>query len=135
MKVKNRKAALFFSAASFAVIMLDVVLPNASRTNTDIHDFIRGLITGMGIVTVVVWLVFLVKSLTKQYGVEGAIILNKDKNILLAITMPLLLIVSVAAIYFTNNILISAACFVTVASSYLLNFLYIKRRGKSACQG
>ena len=135
MRVKNRKAAIFFSTATIAVVLLDVILPNASRSNTDMHDFIRGLMTGMGIVTAVVWLVFLVISLTKQYRADGAVILNKDKNILLGITMPLILIVAVAAIYFTNNILVSAACFVTVASSYLLNFLYIKRRGKSACQG
>ncbi len=133
MKVKNKKAAIFFSTATIAVVLLDVILPNASRSNTEMHDFIRGLMTGMGIVAVVVWLVFLVRNLTKHYRAEGTLILNRDKNILLAITMPLLLILSVAAIYFTNNILVSAACFLTVASSYILYFIYIRRMGKGAC--
>ncbi len=136
MKVKNRKAALFFSAASVAVILLDVVLPDMRKSDFAAQDFVRGLMTGMGIVTVVVWLVYLVRNIRKSYNANDALVLgSKDKNILLAAAMTVLLIAAVAATYFTNNVFISAACFVTISASYVLNFIYVRRmKQESICK-
>ena len=128
MKVKNRKAALFFSAASMAVILLDVVLPDMRKSDFAVQDFVRGLMSGMGIVTVIVWLVYIIRNIKKSYKTNDALVTGKkDKNILLAASMTVLLIATVAATYYTNNIFVSAVCFVTVSASYVLNFIYVKK--------
>lgn len=136
MKVKNRKAALFFSAASMAVILLDVVLPDMRKSDFAVQDFVRGLMSGMGTITVVVWLVYMIRNIRKSYKANDALVPgSKDKNIFLAAAMTVLLIASVAATYFTNNIFVSAACFVTISASYVLNFIYVKRmRQESICK-
>ena len=135
MKVKNRKAALFFAAASLLVILLAVILPDMRKSDFSALDFTRGIIAGMGSVTFVVWVIYLVKGIGRSYSTDGAIILNKDKNIPLAVSMIVLLIVSTAADYFLRNVLVSAACFVIVSASYVLNFIYVRRmKLRSACQ-
>ncbi len=131
MKIKNKKAALFSIAASLLAITLDVILPGLSKANHEMQDFVKGFLTGMGGVVIVVWIVYLVRNAVKSYSVNGiSILLGKDKNILLAQTMTLLLAASVTSIYFSNSVLISAGCFVIIAVSYALNFVYIKRMGR-----
>ncbi len=133
MKVKNRKAGIFSIIASLSTIMLVVILP--ARHLQSIQDFVRGMLTGMGAVTAVIWLIYLIKNIARsQSGKFNSAFYGKGKNILLASAMSLLIIISVISIYLSNSILISSACFVTIAVSYVLNILYIKRNGgKGVC--
>ena len=133
MKVKNRKAAIFSILASLSTIMLTVILP--ARHLKSIQDFVRGILTGMGAVTAVIWLVYLITYIARsRSGKVISVLYGMDKNILLALTMTLLLIISIISIYLSNSILISFACFVTIAVSYVLNIFYIKRNGgKGVC--
>lgn len=119
-----------------AVILLDVVLPDMRKSDFAVQDFVRGLMSGMGTITVVVWLVYMIRNIRKSYKANDALVPgSKDKNIFLAAAMTVLLIASVAATYFTNNIFVSAACFVTISASYVLNFIYVKRmRQESICK-
>lgn len=118
-----------------AVIMLGVILPDISKTDFNLHDFIRGLFAGMGSVTFAVWIVYLFKNSGKRYNADGSILLRRDKNIILAVTMMLLLVASVAADYFVRNVFVSAACALTVAASYILNLIYVKKKANKYCEG
>ena len=128
MKAKNKKTTLILSAASVTLLITGVILIEISKTEFNLHDFLRGLFAGMGSVTFVVWLIYFVKNIGKKYSADGSVIFSKDKNAFLAITMMMLLTASIAADYFSKNMFVSAACFVTVASSYVLNFVYVKKR-------
>ena len=134
MKARNKRTVLFLTAASMAVLTLGVILPELSKSDFNLHDFISGLFSGMGSVTFVVWLIYLLKNIGKHYSADGLIILSKDKNILLALTMMLLLITAVAADYFTRNMFALAACIVIVSSSYILNFIYVKKAVRRVCE-
>ena len=88
----------------------------------------------MGSVTFAVWIVYLFKNSGKQYNADDSIILSRDKNIILALTMMLLLIAAIAADYFTRNIFALAVCIVMVSSSYILNFIYVKKAVRRVCE-
>ena len=89
----------------------------------------------MGSVTFAVWIVYLFKNSGKRYNADGSILLRRDKNIILAVTMMLLLVASVAADYFVRNVFVSAACALTVAASYILNLIYVKKKANKYCEG
>lgn len=128
MKVKNRKAAIFTITASLSAILLNVIIP--ARHTHSVQDFVKGMLTGMGAVTIIIWVGYLISYISKVYGFKDiSVFSGKDKNIILALAMTLLLIISVISIYLSNSILISTGCFVTIALSYVLNIVYLRRNG------
>jgi len=123
MNIKNIKLA-FISVITVSIVFVFFSdYPGLTSTGSSLFDFSRGILTGMSLVAIIVWLYFLATEIGSSYRAGGIISTIKSNKVVFSFLMFSLLAGTIFTIYKADNSLLLVICSFIMATAYSIYFV------------